>query len=65
MTSTAGFVVIGLHLFSQLLYTVCMWVEMSSWRPRALWLLLIWGVPVIGIGIAGARFSRALVGKAK
>ena len=61
----AAYFVIGLHLFSQLLYTACMLFETGSWRARARWLALIWLVPVIGIGIAGARFSRASLGRTR
>lgn len=61
----AGVVVIGVHMFCQLFYSIAMWGQTDSPLQRGGWLLFIWGVPVIGIGIAGARFSRAAEGKVR
>jgi hypothetical protein len=59
----AGVVVIGAHLFCQIFYSMAMWSQTESPKMRTLWLLVIWAIPVIGIGLAGARFSRATTGK--
>jgi hypothetical protein len=65
MMSGAGAVVIGAHLFCQIFYSLAMWGQTESARMRVLWLLVIWALPVIGIGLAGARFSRATTGKVR
>jgi hypothetical protein len=65
MISGAGAIVLGAHLFCQVFYSISMWGQTESPKMRAIWLLLIWGIPVIGIGVAGARFSRASTGKVR
>jgi len=51
--------IFGLHLLCQIVYSASMWFAEPSPGRRALWLLFIWGVPIFGIGIAGARFGRS------
>lgn len=55
----AGYLLaLGLHLFCQVIYTVMLFVAKLSRGRTLLWLLLIWCVPIVGIGVAGAKFSR-------
>lgn len=54
----ALYAVIGAHVFCQLYYSACMWHAVSAPRIRALWLAVIWLIPIFGIGLGGARFSR-------
>ena len=65
MITGAGAVVLGAHLFCQAYYSLAMWGQTESRPARVGWFLVIWAIPVIGIGLAGARFSRATEGKVR
>ena len=55
---TGHFVVLGLHLLCQVAYTCMMLARPYSGGKRLLWLFAIWGIPIFGIGLAGARFTH-------
>ena len=51
-------IALGLHLICQVAYTCMMLTRpYPAWR-RAFWLFVIWGVPILGIGLAGSRFTH-------
>jgi hypothetical protein len=50
--------VFAVHLFCQVVYSLFVIASADRAFIKFLWLLLIWGVPILGIGTAGARFAR-------